>query len=399
MKILRGLSGWLIRKTMAPDSECRSTAVKIRLGMLQGWASIVINLFIFVLKLSIGLILGSIALIADSIDSLFDVIGSAVVIGGFIWIRKPHDREHPFGHGRVDLVAGLILAVLLIVVGFELGRASMARIMHPAAYLAPWSAILVVALTIPMKQWLTVFCRHITRATGSYALESDYWFHYFDAITSSVVCVGLILSRFGWAVVDGWIGLFIALVIAWTGFQLVMKAIGPLLGEAPDPDEVDVVEKTAKEVPGVNGVHSLIIHKYGDVKLVSFHIEVDAQRSAMQVHDTAEKVERAVEMAAGCKAIVHVDPIDLDHPMYKQAKEALAELLVQNRRLVAFHDLRISGGVKRHGLSVDVVVGVDVREGEYEEISRQVQEYLNAKLEGMGRIQVNIERSYLEEKG
>jgi cation diffusion facilitator family transporter len=369
-------------------------ARKARLGLLQGWVSVGANSGIFLMKFILGLALGSIALLADSVDSLFDVFGSAIVVFSFYWFRRPRDREHPFGHGRVDLVAGLILAVLLIVVGIELARSSVGRILHPPEYLAPWWMIAAVALTVPMKEGLAVFSRKISTATGLSSMEASYWYLRFDALTSATVTAGLLLSRWGWTVVDGWIGLIISGVVAWTGIRLAIAGISPLVGEAPTREEVNGVEQAAARVPGVRGVHDVILHKYGDVKLVSFHIEVDAARSALDAHDLAERVEEVVEGVTGCKAIVHVDPVDRGHPAYGVVREWLEGLLALDKRLVGFHDLRVSGSGDIFDVSVDIVVSVDLPESAHHEIAESVRKGLGKELTGAQGVTISVEAAY-----
>jgi cation diffusion facilitator family transporter len=389
-----GIGGFLVRKAAGPDGDPGTPEVRARLGLLQGWASISINLVIFGLKCASGVMLGSIALVADSVDSLFDVLGSAILVFGIQWSRKPRDSDHPFGHGRVDLVAGLILAVLLIVVGVELGKTSVIRILGPGHFIAPWWMIGVIAVTIPVKEWLAVFSRRISSATNSSSLEVDYWFHRFDAVTSAAVCIGLVVSRQGWSAADGWIGLVIAAVICLTGVRLVYEKISPLLGEAPTREEVVAVERTASSCSGVNGVHDVIIHKYGDVKLVSFHIEVDAFKPSVDVHDLAERVEEVVGRETGCRAIVHVDPVDRTHPSYARVRQVLETVVGSRDGLVAFHDLRVSGVPGALDVSVDLVVRVEVAEASYGSVAAEVEGDLRGTLPGLRRVRVGIEAAY-----
>lgn len=389
-----GVGLWLIRLVVGPDVDGRNPVMRSRLGILQGWTSVAINTTIFLLKCAMGIMLGSIALIADSIDSLFDVVGAGVLLTGFYWSRKPRDREHPFGHGRMDLVAGLIMSILLIVVSVELVRASVHRILHANEYVAAWWVIGVVALTIPLKEWLARLAHGIAMRTGSASLEAGYWYQRFDAITSSVVCIGLILSRYGWWGVDGWIGLAIAGVIAWTGIRLVLRAIGPLIGEAPSEEEVTAVVQAAGQLDGARGVHDVIIHKYGDVKLVSLHVEVDARKSALDVHDLAERVEDEIERATGCKAIVHVDPVDRTHPSYEHVRKCVAEVAAQDSRIAGFHDLRVWGDRGVLDMSVDIVVGLTVATAEYPEIESAVRARIRTCEPGLRDVVIGMEVAY-----
>ena len=386
-----GLTARWIRRVAAGRGEAER---KARLGLLQGWASIGVNSGIFLAKLVLGLALGSIALVADSADSFFDVVGSAIVVWSIYWFRRPRDREHPFGHGRMDLVAGLIMSVLLVVVGIELGHSSVNRILHPPDYTAPWWMIAVVALSIPIKEGLATFSRKISEATGLSSMEASYWYLRFDAITSTTVTLGLLLSRWGWTVVDGWIGLFLSGVVAWTGIRLVISGIGPLVGEAPTEAEVRAIEQAAGRLDGVREVHDVILHKYGDTRLVSLHIEADAHRGVMALHDLAEQAEKAVEAATGCKAIVHVDPVDRDHPAYSAARERIGQLVAEDQRLVGFHDLRVVGPEDRFNLSVDLVTRVQVLESEYPDMVQEYNRRISSEMRGVSGVEISLEAPY-----
>ena len=216
-------------------------------------------------------------------------------------------------------------------------------------------------------------------------------------LSNAVVVLALIGSRYGWLSLDGWAGLVVSFFILYTGIRYAHQSVSVLLGEAATKEEVAAVEKTAGAVAGVNGVHDIIIHKYGDVKIASFHIEVDAEKTAIDDHDLAERVERVVERESGCKAIVHVDPVDRTHPMYARVKECLKEIVAKDSRIVRFHDLRVMGRVGMFDLSVDVVVSIRIAENSYDEIAAEVKELLFQYMSGLQNVSVVIEPAYAEE--
>lgn len=387
-----GLARWITRNIPPQNQRERG----LRLGLFQGWTSVVVNGTIFGTKLTLGFILGSIALIADSVDSVFDVVGGAIIIVSTRMARKPRDAEHPFGHGRMDQIASLVMAVLLIVVSFELVRASVGRIVHPASYRAPWWLIGVVAATIPAKEWLARVARVVSLETGEATHEAGYWYQRFDSITTSVVCLGLIASRYGWPAVDGWIGLLIALWIGWTGIRLAKDTISPLLGEAPSAEEINAVTNAAASQEGVRGVHGVLMHKYGDTRLVSLHIEVDAARTAGESHDIAERVEQEVEQQTQCRAIVHVDPVDREHPLYTRVEEAIRDALSVEEHVLGFHDLRVKGEENRLEISVDIVVKLDMGRQLETDIESRIISALRKVLPGLRELKIVFERSYTD---
>ncbi len=390
----RGVTGCFVRGCVTPDSDPKGAPARARLGILQGVVSIVVNLVLFLVKGLLGLMLGSVALMADAVHSLSDIGTSLVVIFGFVWARKPRDSKHPFGHGRVEFVSALVIAVLLIVAAIEFAQFGISRIMNPAPYTAPWWAIIVVVLTMVMKQWLTVFAQALARLTGSQALKADYWHHLSDVMSTGLVLIALLASRIGWAGVDGWAGLGVSLFILYTGVQTARDAISPLLGEAPGAAEIRQIEKAARSVPGVRGVHDIILHKYGDDHLVSFHIEVDAGKTAMEVHDISERVEAETEKLCGGKAIVHVDPVDRSHPDYERAEQMMQELVSRQDHITEFHDLRVDGAGNKLRLSVDVVAVVGTKETSYPGIERRVREAILNAMTDVQSVDVTVETAY-----
>ena len=336
-------------------------------------------------------------MIADGINNLTDVGSSLVIAFGFRWSQKPRDPDHPFGHGRIETVAALVLSITLIMVGLDVGKESLQRLLHPTEFSAPtWAVCLLVATTL-LKEWLALFARKLARATEAKVLEADFWNHQYDVLSNVVVVLALIGSHYGFLRLDGWAGLIVSLFILYTGIRFARQSVSVLLGEAATKEEIVAVEKTAGAVTGVNGVHDIIIHKYGDVKIVSFHIEVDAEKTAIDVHDLAEQVERTVQHDLGCKAIVHVDPVDRRHPMYARAKECLRDVVAKDSRLVRFHDLRVTGGGDAFDLSVDIVVNIRIQESAYEKIETDVKSLIKKSMSGVQNVNIVIEPSYAEE--
>ncbi len=390
----RGISGWIIRcavpSTLTPQHEGFRTHV----GLLQGIVSMVINLLLLVIKGAIGLWLGSVALIADAMHSLADIGSSLVIVLGFIWARKPRDREHPYGHGRVELITALVVAVLLIVLALEFARVGVARILAPRPLDPSNWVLFTLAGTIFLKQWVAWFCRILAQATSSTALAADYWHHVADVLSSLLVVLALVAARLGWAGADGWAGLLIAVFIFYTAIQTARAAISPLLGEAPSPDEVRRIKAAAHQVRGVRNVHDLMLHTYGEDRVISLHIEVDADQSALQVHDLAEQVEAAVEQQIGGKAIVHVDPVDRTHPHYRAAQDLLETVVADHAQVAEFHDLRVAGSGERLTLSVDVVAAAGTREAAYPDIAARVQAAIKRTLPPGASVEVTVETPY-----
>ena len=390
----RGLTGWLATRVVPADADPTTAEHRARLGLLQGWVSAAVNTGLFLVKIILGVWLGSVALMADAVHSLSDVGTSFIVILGFWWARKPRDSRHPFGHGRVELVTALVMAVLLIVLAIEFIRFGISRIQSPRVLDVPFWMIIVVFVTLLIKQWVAFFAQALARATSSQALAADYWHHVADVLSTGLVIVALLATRVGWDGADGWAALGIAGFIFWTGLITARDAVHPLLGEAPCPDEVRKIEAAGHGVKGVRGVHDLILHKYGENRVISLHIEVDAGKSALEVHDVAEQVEAAVESVVGGKAIVHVDPVDRTHPQYDVAESVLERVVEDHPDVREFHDLRVSGPANHLHLTVDVVTAAGTLETDYPAIQTAVQAAIAQRLHGAGEVTVTVEGGY-----
>ena len=390
----RGLTGLLVRVCLRDVDRPTTTDARSRIGLLQGIVSIGVNVALFLIKGVLGLLLGSVALLADAVHSLSDVGSSLVVVFGFLWARKPRDSKHPFGHGRIEFITALVVAVLLIVMSIEFARVGFARILDPQIYTAPWWMIVAVAGTMLIKQWVSVFAHTLARATSSQALQADYWHHVADVLSTGLVVLALCASRVGWSGVDGWAAIGVALFILYTGIRTALDAISPLLGEAPAPEDVARIERAARSIRGVRGVHDLILHQYGDDRLMSLHIEVDAGKTALEVHDIAEQVEKQVEHVMGGKAIVHVDPVDRTHPQYTEAEDVMRHVVSDHTQLSEFHDLRVDGPAHNLTLSVDVVAVLGTREADYPDIEQRVKDAILTAMSGIDAVEVTVETGY-----
>lgn len=394
LKSPRGITGLILRLARVRQVSHPSMATRAHIGLLQGWVSVVINAVLSVVKMALGLWSGSVALIADAVHSLSDVGTSMIVVCGFYWARKPRDSRHPFGHGRIELITALVMAVILVVLAVEFARFGIGRILAPRDLQAPLWMIIAVAGTVLIKQWLAVFAHELAGVSGSPALRADYWHHVADALSTVLVLAALIAARFGWVGVDGWAALGVAGFILYAGYITARDAIHPLLGEAPPPEEIQRVESAACSVAGVRGAHDVILHTYGDDRVISFHIEVDAAASALKAHDLAEQAEDAVEQSMGGKAIAHVDPVDRSHPQYGQAESTLADVVIDHQDLTAFHDLRIDGPAHRLSLSVDVVTVTGLSDARYPDIEQAIQQAIRERMPELKDVHVTVETGY-----
>ncbi len=381
----------LIRWFVAEPEAVSAPATRQRYGTLEGGASIVVNLVVFVVKLVPGLLIGSISLVADAFHSLGDVLSSAVVIWGFRVAAKPPDREHPFGHGRFESIASLLVAVLLLLTAWEFGKASVARLLDPHQVHASPVLLAILTLTLVLKEWLSRFSLRLGRAIDSPALIGDFWHHRSDVIATAVVIAALVAARFGWWWVDGAGGVVVSLFIAWASLTMLRESVNPLIGEAPSPSVLQAVREEACAVAEVEEVHDVIVHYYGELLVTSLHIEVPAEISLVRAHEVAEEVEDRVNQRLAGWTVVHVDPVDRQHPLYAKVWRALKEAADGLPEVQDFHDLRIVGS-QDHAF---VIFDLQASDGKEAQAAATLRAALLERFPCVDKVVVNLRPRYV----
>ena len=346
-----------ITNRIIPKSKESTKKYRSRIGKFQGWISIIVNGLMFFLKLLIGLIIGSISVIADAFHTLTDVISSGVVIWGFNESEKPADKNHPYGHGRAEYVATLVIAILLIVAGIEFIESSIERIVNPTIIEPEWWMIISIIITIFIKMIVAQYAEYLSSKIASGTLHADAWHHRADAISSFLVATAMILGKYGYFQVDGWTGLIVALFIMWSGFGIAKEAVDDLIGKPPTIEEINDIRKTSLNVEGVIGVHDIAVHSYGKDKFASIHVEIDEQEDQMDAHLISENVEKTLNKKLGVSPTVHVDPISITDPKTKKVKKYLIENYSDHEIISSFHDIRVVDTNKHHV----ILFGVDVK--------------------------------------
>jgi cation diffusion facilitator family transporter len=291
-------------------------------------------------------------------------------------------------------VATLVLSIALLVVGFEVAKSGIARLVNPQPIDAPMWLMVTVGVTVVLKFWLAVFARTLAKLSKSHVLEADAWNHTFDVASTLLVVVALVGSRLGWAALDGWTAIGVSLFILFTGFKYAREAIDILLGTKPEPEEVKAIHNIVEAVDGVLGVHEIMVHHYGDVKMVSFHIEVEASLTVIEAHRIAELAEDAVEIQMQWRAVAHVDPVDRSHPLFDELHAALRAYVGGDAELIDFHDLRVDGDEVPYHVSFDLVTGLGTRRNKYSAIYERSQAMLAAAcVDRVATAEIGIEAS------
>ncbi len=347
-------------------------AVRSRYGMLEGWVSIVGNLALALVKLVLGLMVHSAGLIADAVHSLSDMASSAVVILSFRISRKPPDQEHPFGHEKADYVATLVVALLMIMAGFQIGQESLTGLWRePAATDLPltWWMFAVLVLLLLAKEAMGGFSRTLGRMIDSQALKADAWHHRTDALSTAIVIVGLGGRNVGLYWLDGVAGLLVALWIVYTGIKLAYDAISPLLGEIAPPDEIETIRKIAQAVAGVVSSHDIKVQKYGHFYFTTLHCELSDRMDVHKMHEISVIIETRILKRFRGECVVHMDPVNLYHPLLHRVSDVIRDAVISHSELVEFRDLNLWNEEGRERGEVEVSVNAATPRETYPDIT------------------------------
>ena len=358
------ITEFFVRTFIKNREKTEDYRVRAQYGILEGWVSTVINLILFAFKLAAGLFVNSIALITDAVHSLSDMLSSIAVIWGFKISAQPPDREHPFGHGRMEHVTTLIIAILLIITGFEFARVAFGRITHVEPVVFNLPVIIIVSITIVFKEWLSKFARELGRRIDSKALEGDALHHKADVITSVMVILVLFSEKIHFRQFDGVVGILISVYIMYSGWKMLQDVITPLLGESATYEELAEIKKIAKSVKGIKGTHDIMMHKYGSMKVISLHVEIPEEFPFMEAHNLIEEIEENINVKMGAITTIHLDPIQKLNDDLRQVHSILGGIIKSNPELNSYHDLRMLKVKGALTLVVDVVASHGVNPDE-----------------------------------
>ena len=326
-------------------------------GKLASVVGIISNAILCIAKILVGLISGSIAIIADGINNLADASSSVITLAGFKLSALPEDDEHPYGHARIEYITGMIVSVLIVVVGVELIKSSIDKILHPEPLEFSWSMVIVLLLAILLKVWQAMFNIKIGKKINSVALTATGTDSRNDVISTTAVLFSIIIGKMANIQIDGYMGVLVALFIIWSGIGLIKETSSPLLGEAPDPDLVAAISEMASDFDGVLGIHDLVVHNYGPGKVfASIHIEVDANGDLMESHDMVDNIERQLSKKLHIVLTAHMDPIKVDDPIVALMNEGTTKVTDSLDGISNVHDLRVVPGPTHTNIIFDIVV-------------------------------------------
>lgn len=363
-------------------------------GTLCSVYGIVLNLLLFAGKYIAGALANSVSIVADAFNNLSDAGSSIITLLGFVIAGKKPDTEHPFGHGRVEYLAGLILSALIITMGIELGRSSIEKIINPAPIEAGILPAAILLASILVKVYMCLYNRATAKKINSAAMEATAKDSLSDSISTLVVLLAMAASYVFDINIDGWAGLAVAVLIIFTGYGALKDTLSPLLGKAPEPELVDTIEKIVMSHPEICGIHDLIVNDYGPGRLViSLHAEVNGAGNIFELHDAIDRAEVELKEELGCVATIHMDPIEADNTEVAQHRQAVSDLIHDKvSPKMSIHDFRMVPGPTHTNLIFDVVVPPDYPDKD-EAVAAQIRELVHNTWDEHYAV-INVDRAY-----
>lgn len=351
------LAKFIVSKFIKNYQQVDDPKIRDSYGYLGGIIGIIVNFTLFLTKLFVGIITNSISVTADAFNNLSDTASSLITILGFKMASKPADREHPFGHGRIEYLSGLIVSSMVMLVGFEFLKSSYNRIIQPAKVIFELIPFVLILLSIGVKIWLSRFNNYIGKTINSSALQASSLDALGDVFTSSSVAASLILSRLTAYPIDGFIGILISLFILYSGFTLIKDTIDPLLGQAPDEELVKGITDGVTSYDYISGVHDLIVHNYGPGRIMaSVHAEVPCDASIIKIHEIIDRAEKEISKKLNIYLVIHMDPINTDDKDVAFARGEVESIIKKYSMIKSFHDFRVVGNGEHKNLIFDIVI-------------------------------------------
>ena len=377
---------------IAKGRDFKNQKERERIGKISGFLGIFLNFFLFLLKGTLGILSGSIALIADAFNNLTDTASSLITIIGFKMAGKEPDKEHPYGHGRIEYLTGLTIAVLVILVGYQFVVSSIARVFEPSTVETSTLMLIILTLSLGVKLFLYLFNKKLGKKVDSSTLLATAQDAIGDVLTTSVVILGLILAPYTTLPVDGIVGIFIAFYIIYAGIKLSLETTSPLVGQKPDKKLAEKIKKKILSYEHIYGVHDLEIHNYGPSKtMATIHAEVPHDMNLVSLHNLIDKIERHIRESLKISLVIHMDPVNYQDQRYLSVKAKVGEIAHSIDGVVSFHDFRYTGLSEHELLILEVVVdSKNTTEEQREAIKEELEEKLHEAFK-TARILITIE--------
>lgn len=387
--------GLLAKRFIKDRENVTSPTVRQAYGMLCSIAGIFFNVLLAGGKCLAGVISGSIAIMADAANNLSDAASSVIVLIGFKMAGQKPDKDHPFGHGRIEYISGLLVSVLIIFMAWELFQSSVVKIFHPEqTKFEPLVAAILIA-SIFVKLYIFCYNHSIGKRIDSEAMLAASKDSISDMAATGAVLFSMFISHFFEINIDGWCGVLVALMIFYAGITSAKDTISPLLGQPPEPGFVKRVEELVMSYEEVIGIHDLIVHNYGPGRtMISLHAEVSAEGDILVLHDVIDNIERRLREEMGCEAVIHMDPVCMKDEETQRLKELVVQAAAEIAEELSVHDFRIVRGPTHTNVIFDLVIPYKFKLSD-EKITEQLRERIQ-EYESTYYAVIEVDKEYVE---
>ena len=361
------------------DKNVKDTKVRTKYGTLSSITGIIVNFILSIVKVVIGVISNSMSIISDGLNNITDAGSSVITMIGFKMSQKKVDNDHPWGHGRMEYISAFIVDMLIILVGIELFKSSVDKIINPTMPDISAVTIIILVIAIIAKLWLFVFYKKIAKIINSEAIKGNAYDSISDVISTFVVLLSAIVAKFANISIDGYVSILVSIFILFTGFKALKETVDILLGTKPDPELVEGIEEFTKKYDMIVGIHDMMIHDYGPGrKIVSFHAEVPANSDICMAHDIIDQMEQDIYDEFNCITTIHMDPIEVDDEEINKMREITEKIVKEINDDYSIHDFRMTNGGGRINLIFDLVVPRDEKV-DNEKLKVEVQQKIHSE--------------------
>ena len=376
------MTGLLLKLFVRNSDQVEDPSVRSAYGKLAGLVGIICNVLLFAGKLLAGLISGSVSVMADAVNNLSDASSSVVTLLGFKLAEKPADSDHPFGHARIEYLSGLVVAVMILLIGVELVKSSVDKILHPEVVAFTWLTAGILVASILVKLWMAAFSRTLGKKIDSATLEATAADSRNDVISTAAVLAAGLVGKFTGRSIDGYAGLAVALFILYSGVSLIKETVDPLLGAATDPELVQEIGSEILSYDKILGIHDLVVHDYGPGRrFASVHVEMDSREDPLACHDLIDDIERDFARKHNLQLVIHYDPVVTDDEELNRMRKLVANEVASIDPRLSIHDFRMVRGPKHTNLIFDLVLPfeMDSRRDELKQLIDQRVQFEDSK--------------------
>ena len=389
------MTEYLVRRFVKDYEDIGREEVRTRYGILSSIVGILCNVLLFGIKLLIGMLMHSIAVMADAFNNLSDAASSVISFVGVKMAGKPADKEHPFGHGRMEYIAAFIVAFLVIQVGFSFFKSSAGKLMHPEAITFQLVPFLILVLSVGVKLWMGLFNRKLGKRINSKVMLATSADSMGDAVTTSATLISILICRFAGVNIDAAAGLLVSLMVMWAGISIAKETLEPLIGEAADPELYKKISEMVEAYDGILGTHDLIVHNYGPNKsMASIHAEVPNDCDVEFSHEIIDRIEREALRRFRLLLVIHMDPVETHNELVVKFKDMVADVLENIDSRLEFHDFRMVDGQARINLIFDLVVPWEYKQSVQGKLKARISDEVK-KRDGRCECVITVENSFM----